>query len=409
MIVESADLLTLFNIEAWSGPAMLEINGTLGFDVMTKLTSPSGLISNTNCVRQDEVHNLEGFDSSNVTYVRFINIGDEPLTNIRGSVRDAAGNIVGTSDVELIAELKPKQAVWLTKIKIKNLIGQSWDGTASLRTSIPMPNLRLLNLNFVNGETFFNFSCFESQNSGRVYLMTNSASNNVSETHLINTVRVPPRLAAACMRVQAKRLAQGILASDIPPGGRTIVSAADVERALGAETWRGPAMLELNSEQSFNLMTRLTSPSGLVSNTNCVREDNVHNIEGADSPDMTYVRFINQGSTTINNIRGTLYDPSGQVVGDANQQLLSSLSPKQQVWINRSNFEEIFGSTWTGEATLNVSASNDQDLRLLNLNFVNQETFFNFSCYENTSNPGPTDGITFFTENISSPVVQQSV
>ena len=82
VILESADLLTLFNIEAWSGPAMLEINGTLGFDVMTKLTSPSGLISNTNCVRQDEVHNLEGFDSSNVTYVRFINIGDEPLTNI---------------------------------------------------------------------------------------------------------------------------------------------------------------------------------------------------------------------------------------------------------------------------------------------------------------------------------------
>ena len=386
---------------------MLEINGTLGFDVMTKLTSPSGLISNTNCVRQDEVHNLEGFDSSNVTYVRFINIGDEPLTNIRGSVRDAAGNIVGTSDVELIAELQPKQAVWLTRTKISDLIGQTWDGTASLRTSIPMPNLRLLNLNFVNGETFFNFSCFESQNSGRVYLMTNSASNNVSETHLINTGESAATISGSLYAGSGEEIGSGVLASDIPPGGRTIVSAADVERALGAETWRGPAMLELNSEQSFNLMTRLTSPSGLVSNTNCVREDNVHNIEGADSPDMTYVRFINQGSTTINNIRGTLYDPSGQVVGDANQQLLSSLSPKQQVWINRSNFENIFGSTWTGEATLNVSASNDQDLRLLNLNFVNQETFFNFSCYENTSNPGPTDGITFFTENISSPVVQQ--
>jgi len=407
VILESADLLTLFNIEAWSGPAMLEINGTVGFDIMTKLTSPSGLISNTNCVRQDEVHNVEGFDSSSVTYVRFINIGDETLTNIRGSVRDAAGNIVGTPDVELIAELKPKQAVWLTRTKIRDFIGQTWDGTASLRISIPMPNLRLLNLNFVNDETFFNFSCFESQNSGRVYLMTNSASNNVSETHLINTGESAATISGSLYSGSGEEIGSGVVASNIAPGSRTIVSAEDLETLLGAETWRGPAMLELNSEQPFNLMTRLTSPSGLVSNTNCVREDNVHNIEGADSPDMTYVRFINQGATTINDIRGTLYDPSGQVVGNANQQLLSSLSPKQQVWIKRSDFEEIFGSSWTGEATLNVSASNNQELRLLNLNFVNQETFFNFSCYENTSNPGKTDGFTFFTENISGPVVQQ--
>ena len=122
---------------------------------------------------------------------------------------------------------------------------------------------------------------------------------------------------------------------------------------------------------------------------------------------MTYVRLINQGTSTINNIRGTLYDPSGQVVGNADQQLLSSLTPKQQVWLNRTNFEEIFSSAWTGEASLNVSASNDQELRLLNLNFVNQETFFNFSCYENTSNSGATNGLSFFTDKVSSQIVQQ--
>ena len=407
VIVESSDLLSLFNIDPWSGPAMLEVSGSLQFDLMTKLTSPSGLISNTNCVRQDEVHNLEGFDSSNVTFIRFINIGDETLTNIRGSVRDPAGNIVGAGDVELIAELKPKQAVWLNRTNIKNLIGQTWDGTASLRTSVPMPNLRLLNLNYVNGETFFNFSCFESEDSGRVYLMTNSASNNVSETHVINTGESVSSISGSLYSGAGEELGSGVIASDIPPGGRAIFSATDLEQALGAETWRGPAMLELQSEQTFNLMTRLTSPSGLVSNTNCVRQGNVHNIEGSDSSDMTYVRLINQGTSTINNIRGTLYDPQGQVVGNADQQLLASLAPKEQVWLNRTNFEGIFGSTWTGEASLNVSASNDQELRLLNLNFVNQETFFNFSCYENTTNPGATNGVSFFTDKVSSQVVQQ--
>ena len=407
VIIESSDLLSLFNIDPWSGPAMLEISGSLQFDLMTKLTSPSGLISNTNCVRQDEVHNLEGFDSSNVTFIRFINIGDETLTNIRGSVRDPAGNIVGEGDVELIAELRPKQAVWLNRTNIKNLIGQTWDGTASLRTSVPMPNLRLLNLNYVNGETFFNFSCFESEDSGRVYLMTNSASNNVSETHVINTGESVSSISGSLYSGAGEELGSGVIASDIPPGGRAIFSATDLEQALGAETWRGPAMLELESEQTFNLMTRLTSPSGLVSNTNCVRQDNVHNIEGSDSSDMTYVRLINQGTSAISDIRGTLYDPSGQVVGNADQQLLSSLAQKEQVWLNRTNFEEIFGSMWTGEANLNVSAANDQELRLLNLNFVNQETFFNFSCYENTSNLGATDGLSFFTDKVSSQVVQQ--
>ena len=56
---------------------------------------------------------------------------------------------------------------------------------------------------------------------------------------------------------------------------------------------------------------------------------------------------------------------------------------------------------------MNVSASNDQELRLLNLNFVNKETFFNFSCYENTSNPGATNGVSFFTDKVSSQIVQQ--
>ena len=56
---------------------------------MTKLTSPSGLVSNTNCVREREVHNLEGSESGIETYLRFINIGETPLGSIKGTIRDA--------------------------------------------------------------------------------------------------------------------------------------------------------------------------------------------------------------------------------------------------------------------------------------------------------------------------------
>ena len=90
---------------------MLEVNGTDSFELMTKLTSPSGLISNTNCVRQDQAHEIGGFDQADVIYVRFINIGDEPNTNIRGSLYDDAGSVVSVSNSLLIDELPAKALV----------------------------------------------------------------------------------------------------------------------------------------------------------------------------------------------------------------------------------------------------------------------------------------------------------
>ena len=403
----SADLEGLFEIEPWAGPAMLEVNGTTSFDLMSKLQSPSGLISNTNCVRQDMVHNLEGFDSDNLTYVRLINIGDTALTDIRGTVTDGDGSTVGTADVQLVAELPAKSAVFINRNDLADKIGAEWNGTASLSTTLPRPNLRLLNLNFVNDETFFNFSCYESNDSGRVYLFTNAASANVSETHYINTSSSTNTLTANLYNGSGDQLGNSdvALSTDIPAGGRTILSATDIEEKLGTDTWSGPAMMEVSGTGDFEMMIRLTSPSGLVSNTNCVRQSAVHNIEGSDSPDRTFVRFINQGTDTINDIRGTLYDINGDVIGTASTQLFTSLGPKQQQWQNRDTLTDLFGS-WEGEATLVVTASNDTELRLLNLNFVNDETFFNFSCYEHSDNTDETDSTTFFSTNISDQVIQ---
>ena len=384
--ITSAELETIMGIDTWSGPAMLEVNGSARFDLMSKLQSPSGLISNTNCVRQDRVHNLEGFDSDNMTYIRLINIGDTALTDIRGTITDTSGNTVGTGNVQLSGSLGAKQQIFLNRNDLSALIGAEWNGTASLQTAIPMPNLRMLNLNFVNSETFFNFSCFENEASNRVYLITNSNSANISETHIINTgsdtVTVTGTLYTSAGAQQGN--SDVALSAAIAPGARTILSATDFETALGTDAWSGPAMLEVASENNIELMIRLTSPSGLISNTNCVTQGAVHNLEGSDSDDMTYVRFINQGDSVISDVRGTLYDLNGNVMGAANTRLFEALAAKQQSFLNRNDFENLFGTTWTGEASLVITGAEDTDLRLLNLNLVNGETFFNFSCFENS-------------------------
>ncbi|SVB15356.1 uncharacterized protein METZ01_LOCUS168210, partial [marine metagenome] len=384
LILSATELEELFNIEPWSGPAILVVGGSAGFDLMTKLTSPSGLISNTNCVRKDLVHNVEGFDSPNRTFVRFINIGNTTITDIRGGLTDSTGSVIGTTNVELLATLDPYEAVWLTRENLSSLIGAEWNGVASLATTTAIPNLRLLNLNFVNNETFFNFSCFESSKSGRVYLMTNSNSANISETHIINTSPDPATYEGTVYEGSGEQLgnASPLHTGTIEPGARVVLTASEIESATGAQAWPGPAMIDISSSGSFELMVKLTSPSGLISNTNCVRQGNVQNIEGFDSANRTFIRFINQGTTSISNIRGTLYDVNGNVLGTPNSLLVEMLAAKEQVFLDREDLSTLFDVTWNNEASLVVTAESATDLRLLNLNFVNNETFFNFSCYE---------------------------
>ena len=78
-------------------------------------------------------------------------------------------------------------------------------------------------------------------------------------------------------------------------------------------------------------------------------------------------------------IRGSLFDSGGSVIGKSSEVLLTGLSAKGQVWLNRNHLADIFGG-WNGEAMLHIDGSDD--LRLINLNLINDETFFNFSCYE---------------------------
>ncbi|MBT4161491.1 MAG: hypothetical protein HOC70_10895 [Gammaproteobacteria bacterium] len=386
-VLTSADLETLFSTVAWQGPAMLEVRGTAEFDLMTKLTSPSGLISNTNCVTERRVHNVEGFDSSARTFVRLINTGDSSIQTIRGELRDKNGDLLGASGAILTSQLDPKEAIWLTREDISDLFGETWDGAASLEIVSTADDLKLLNLNFVNEETFFNFSCFESSDSGRVYLMTNSQSQNVSETHIVNVsggaLAFTGTLytgAGARLGTAGASLHDGSVAS----GGRIQISATDLEQRFSVSSWSGPALLEVSAGGDFELMTRLTSPSGLISNTNCVRSGTVQNVEGQDSDVVTYIRFINEGADEITDLTGTLYDSNGSILGAEDSVLLSSLGSKEAVWINRNTLASMF-EQWSGEASLVVNADHLPGLKLLNLNFVNNETFFNFSCYESGS------------------------
>ena len=220
--------------------------------------------------------------------------------------------------------------------------------------------------------------------TGMVFLQTTSTSQNISLTHVINSSEESQRFTGTLYNSAGESVGgenQPLHVGAISPNGRLILSSETLETVFDIPPWRGPALLEVKGTTGFELMTKLTSPSGLVSNTNCVTRDQVDNIEGSDSPNMSYIRLINIGTTTLSGIRGTIYDGNGEVVGNGSQTLVSSLAPKQQVWINRDDLFDIVDDNWNGEAMLKIE-SPPATLRLLNLNFINSETFFNFSCYE---------------------------
>jgi hypothetical protein len=213
--------------------------------------------------------------------------------------------------------------------------------------------------------------------------MTSSTSANISKLHIINTSNLEQSFTGTLYNGDGDQLGStgvALHSGAIAAKGRTILTSSDLESLFDVPPWTGPALLDVTGTSNFELMIKLESPSGLISNTNCVRRNEVHNIEGFDSQDKTFIRFINIGESTITDISGTLYDSNGAQIGSANAALWPELLPKQAIWRTRDQISDAVGDTWNGEALLSVNGPTD--LRLLNLNLANNETFFNFSCYE---------------------------
>ena len=65
----------------------------------------------------------------------------------------------------------------------------------------------------------------------------------------------------------------------------------------------------------------------------------MHNIEGLDQVDTTYVRFINTGFDAISGIRGRLRGTDGEVIGLADRMLFASLvAPSPDWFVGLSEF-----------------------------------------------------------------------
>lgn len=231
-----------------------------------------------------------------------------------------------------------------------------------------------------------NFSVFAEEKSVAYLMTTSSSTFNVSTLHIINTHSTNQDFVATLYQNDGSQLGDSrvqLNLSSIPANGRLVLTSLDLEGIFNVAPWSGPAMLEVFAPNEFKLMIKLKGPSGAISNSNCVTEGAVFNIDGFEIADLTFIRFINTGTTPIVGITGNLYDQFGNNIGSSNVMLLASLAPKEQRWINKNQLAVFFDGEWQGEASLVVN--DHSDLKLLNLNWPNRGTFFNFSCFESSS------------------------
>ena len=154
----ATDLETLFGVSTWSGPALLKVAGSADFEVMSLLSNPGGQVSNTNCTTTKSVHGLENRNRNHSSFLRLINEGPKPMTNIAGTLRDENGRMIGQPLQILVRELPGYSATWLRADQIASIFN-GWDGKASLSVSADKDaSLRLLLLNRQNGK-YANFTC----------------------------------------------------------------------------------------------------------------------------------------------------------------------------------------------------------------------------------------------------------
>lgn len=224
----------------------------------------------------------------------------------------------------------------------------------------------------------------------RAYMLTTVATSplgNVSELHVINTSDAELSFRGSLFDHRGRRLGE----PDTPLGdapvaakARLILTPEAIEGRFGIGPWMRSPMLEVRADQAgapFAAMVRMrTATGGWSSNVNCVAEGAIHSVEGIDQMDRTHIRLINTTESRLTNIRGTLRDADGDVIGTPDRQLFGSLAPKAGAWMGTSRLARLVGQQWTGQASLYLS--DHPGLKLMNLNVVNNETYANFSCFE---------------------------
>ena len=174
------------------------------------------------------------------------------------------------------------------------------------------------------------------------------------------------------------------LSASLPAKGVLVLSSADVAARFGVTAWSGRAWMELKSSlPAGTLLFQNLIRSASLTNMSCVSDSVALNIPAVSNTDQAFLRLYNVGATS-GAVRGTLYDQSGNVLGNPNSTLVTSLGAKAVSVLSAANIQNATGApTWTGRAWLTLAADFGSNLKIMNLIRDASNTLNNMSCVFN--------------------------
>ncbi len=172
-----------------------------------------------------------------------------------------------------------------------------------------------------------------------------------------------------------------VLSSALAAKAVLVLSSTDVATAFGVTSWTGRAWMEVSSSLPAGaLLAQNLIRSTALTNMSCASDRYALNIPAAGNTDQGFVRLYNTG-TTSGAVRGTLYDPTGVVLGSANSVLVPALGAKGVSVLTAADIQLSTGAApWSGRAWLDVSADFGSSLKVMNLVRDSSNTLNNMSC-----------------------------
>jgi hypothetical protein len=218
---------------------------------------------------------------------------------------------------------------------------------------------------------------------GRVFNLPSPGNSDTGIVRIYNTGSVAGPVTATLYDQTGAVLgtADTTLAASLAAKGVLVLSDSDLATSFGVASWSGRAWMEIKTTLAAGtlLMQNLVRSTTLT-NMSCVSDTVSLNIPAVGNTDQPFIRLYNVG-TTSGAVRGTLYDQSGNVLGNPNSTLVSSLAGKAVAALAAADVQAATGaSTWSGRAWLSITADFGSNLKIMNLIRDSSNTLNNMSC-----------------------------
>jgi len=359
LTLSSYNLSTTFG--EWSEFAWLEITEPVrDVTLLNYARTPNATIRNFSIASDGYAAPLMDLTSPHVNQILVINRHNKPA-NLVATVINEQGRVIAVGVVSQ-GNIAPRAIQVLTVSSLQSRLDVSWTGyTRLLLTDINNPGgntIKLLNtvlstetddvtnLNQAGSNIIYDIKPSDSEDSTQIHL------TNIGDTTVqVKGIRYEPSISTAYHNGQADAAE---LVGALAPQTTVTLDALDVEQALGSWDGYKPQLLITQPTSDLEIVAT-TESNGALSDSITVSDHAAYYLPNAYAVDKAWVQITNTTANEVN-VYATLYNRFGNVLGDANTEIMNGLEGYAVLKLSMSDLKDLFGTNWPGKARLEITS-----------------------------------------------------